>query len=571
MRLIDLQNELSTRNRALYIALRGLREQLWTLPGIGKWVYPTPEIAQLRDIVRHSPPDLLKSTQGGPKVLFFNFRGGWSTNLTEDLIIASALRMRGAEPHFVTCGAYLLICDIANCKVAPPMPCTFCAAYVHKMVPLLNFPLACLSDFIEPGERTQAEREIAALPLEALADYTYQNVPVGALCNISVPRFLLRGDVDDSPFSRDVFRRFVTSGAIIVPALRRLFDQINPDLLWTMNGLFFSEKIAQWIAQERGISFVNYEAGFGPLGSQSIVIARDQIANHYNLNSHWEAAKERPLLPEEIQAVETYLTRRRTGQDEIIANVYYPQMESEAQAIREQLQLNTHKPLVLLLTNILWDSAALQRNTLFNGILHWLEVTIRHFIANPTHQLVVRVHPAEVGLVMQESQSPISNAVRTMFPELPSHIKIVEATSSLSSYTLMEMADYGIVYTSTTGLEMTLMRKPVVVAGETHYAGKGLTYDPPDIPTYLQWLSDPHTHLGPVTEPQFVLGLRYAYLFFFKMMYPFPYVKTYSQRRIKFLFSDLNFLSPGQTAALDKLCDAILHKTSPGMLLYAAT
>ena len=44
-------------------------------------------------------------------------------------------------------------------------------------------------------------------------------------------------------------------------------------------------------------------------------------------------------------------------------------------------------------------------------------------------------------------------------------------------YELMESADFGLVYTSTTGLEMALRGKPVIVAGQTHYRDRGFTVD----------------------------------------------------------------------------------------------
>ncbi len=66
---------------------------------------------------------------------------------------AEALRWRGAQPVFVTCSAYLPICDIANRRVAPPMPCDFCSTYVDKMVAPLHFPLIRLSSYMPAEER----------------------------------------------------------------------------------------------------------------------------------------------------------------------------------------------------------------------------------------------------------------------------------------------------------------------------------------------------------------------------------------------------------------------------------
>ncbi|MEZ4663126.1 MAG: hypothetical protein R2911_36720 [Caldilineaceae bacterium] len=369
--------------------------------------------------------------------------------------------------------------------------------------------------------------------------------------------------IDDSRFSQNIWKRFLISGGIVTLGLQKLLAQSKPDLLWTMNGLFFSEQILLHLARQQHIPFINYETGFFP---QTLVMARNQIANHYNLNTHWNVHRSRPLTTGQLEKLETYLNKRRFGKDAVISTVYYPKLENSRDTIHHQLGLDDHKPLVLLMTNILWDSAALNRNTVFKDLVHWLETTIRHFIDHPTHQLIVRIHPAEVGLVMRESQEPIRAVIAERFPQLPPHIKIIDATSDISSYTLMDMADYGLVYTSTTGLEMTLWGKPVVVAGETHYSGKGFTYDPTTVQEYLAWLQEP-TRLAPPTAQQSELAQRYAYLFFFRMTIPFPYLSTLTQRRIRFHFDRLESLGPGQDAALDKLCHTILASDERGMLL----
>ncbi|TAK30031.1 MAG: hypothetical protein EPO21_19980 [Chloroflexota bacterium] len=564
--ILSVQAILAGRSRGTYIALRSMRERAWLLPAIGQLVYPVPEIKQLRRIVELSHPGNLQIKADGERILFFSFRGGWSTNLAQDLVVAQALRQRGASPFFVTCGLHLPICDIANRNVAPPMPCDFCTSYFRRVMPLLRFPWVGLDTLVSAQERQQLEREAVSLPRSSLDSYEVQGVPVGQLVRISAPRFLLRGKVDDSAFSQDVLRRFLVSGAILVPALKRLFAQERPDKLWTMNGLFFSEQILHWLARDLGIPVVNYEAGFAP---HSIVAARDQIANYYDLNSHWDAESDQPLSPKEAQWLDEYLESRFAGTDPAVTT-YLSGIQKRSDVISQELQLDYTRPLVLMLTNILWDSAVIDRNTIFDDMFHWVEATISHFIDQPGYQLVMRVHPAEIKLTMQESHQPVLDMIRARFPRLPGHIKLVSPTSAISSYALMRMAKCGLVYTSTTGLEMALQGKPVVVAGKTHYAGKGFTTEPASVADYREWLSK-LDHVTPLTAVQLDYARRYASMFFARMMIPFPYVSTLSQRRIRFNFSRLEELAPGQDAELDRLCDKILHCTDRGMFLLERT
>ncbi|MEZ4663125.1 MAG: hypothetical protein R2911_36715 [Caldilineaceae bacterium] len=161
---LKIQNQFAHRQRSLYIALRHLREKLWLAPGVGQYMYATPEIAQLAQIIRNSDSALLSNNTSGPSILFFSFRGGWSTSVTQDLVMAQALRSRGARPYIVTCAAHLPVCDIANRHVAPPMPCDFCANYVHRMAPQLNLPLLDLNRFVSVDERLQSSVRFPVYP-----------------------------------------------------------------------------------------------------------------------------------------------------------------------------------------------------------------------------------------------------------------------------------------------------------------------------------------------------------------------------------------------------------------------
>jgi hypothetical protein len=115
--------------------------------------------------------------------------------------------------------------------------------------------------------------------------------------------------------------------------------------------------------------------------------------------------------------------------------------------------------------------------------------------------------------------------LRAASPELPDHVRAVPPGSDIRTYDLIELADVGLVYTTTVGLEMAMRGIPVIVAGETHYRGKGFTYDPDDRHDYLdtldQLLADPESlRLG---ADQVELAWRYAYRFFFEFPFSFPW------------------------------------------------
>jgi hypothetical protein len=105
---------------------------------------------------------------------------------------------------------------------------------------------------------------------------------------------------------------------------------------------------------------------------------------------------------------------------------------------------------------------------------------------------------------------------------------------------LIEIADLGIVYTTTVGLEMAMSGVPVVVAGQTHYRNKGFTLDPDSWDSYFALLDqairrladnhlqngnpqDRHTASFHLERAQVEQAWNYAYRFFFEFPLPFPW------------------------------------------------
>jgi len=89
----------------------------------------------------------------------------------------------------------------------------------------------------------------------------------------------------------------------------------------------------------------------------------------------------------------------------------------------------------------------------------------------------------------------------------------------------MDVADLGLVYTTTVGLEMAMNGLPVIVSGQTHYRGRGFTMDPDNWVAYFKLLGavleNPKVYR--LSKEQVEHAWRYAYRFFFDYPRPFPW------------------------------------------------
>lgn len=435
----------------------------------------------------------------GQKILVWTIRD-WSVHVQLEAVLGQVLRARGADVSFATCGGGLEICDRVNTWEGPPMPCRSCAKYVSTSLAAHGFDPLTLSSMWGDGSWP----EIDLLSLHELEGVEWRGLPLGRLVDIPVKWFLMGESIDEDPLGASTYRAFLRSARRIAEAAEQTLDRANPDQVILLNGLFLFESIVAELCRRRGISFITYERA---LMLDTFVLARDSVCALYRIDDQWERAKETPLGPEEIYELRTHFSNRRTGGDQA-DNYWHDIRSAESFSSRPGAR-------AVLFTNLVWDSAVIGQDLAFGSIVDWLVHVIEFFRARPSDQLVVRVHPAEVKLAGRESRERMEQALRSRISELPENVSLIPAEDSTSSYELMEMADFGLVYSSTTGLEMALLGKPVIVAAHTHYRGKGFTLDASsshELDRLIEEQCDPASRFS----PDVALAERYAHLLFFK-------------------------------------------------------
>ncbi len=480
----------------------------------------------------------------GKKVLIVTPRD-WAAHVQYEGVIAQALRLRGARVEFLTCGGGLEVCDRANTYESPPMPCRTCTRYVEKSLDAHGFPRSSIRDGWE-GDDPFPWEELDGIARADLAGVTAEGQPLGELVEIPLKWFLCSADLDQDPLAGPMGRAFLRSARRILRGVTAALDRFEPDVVLLCNGLFLFEAITWSLCRQRGIDVVTYERAFL---KETLVFHRGSPAGLYDLSDDW-ARSDRALTESEEQVLGEYLDRRRHGQ----AFDQFWEFRQEA------IEGHSGKTAVLF-TNLTWDTAVIGRDTAFPDIRDWITCAIEAFAARPEHRLVIRVHPSERRLPGKPTRDSLGVYVGEHWPTLPANVALVGSDDLRSSYELMDAADVGLVYTSTTGLEMALAGKPVIVAGETHYRGKGFTVDvtsPEEFRAALDRAFDDPAALRPDVDR----ARRYAHFFFFRAPIAAPFVVEPLPGLARLTTEDLADLAPGASAALDRICRGILEGAS---------
>ena len=304
-------------------------------------------------------------------------------------------------------------------------------------------------------------------------------------------------------------------------AAQAIFDWLKaekPDLLVIPNGTILEMGVAYQAARLLDIETVTFE--FADQQERIWLAQNDEIMQH-NTDDLWNSLGSQPLPEKARQALMgLFAARKNAHLWGAFARQWQQNPVRGGASVRDSLKLD-ERPLALLATNVLGDSLTLGRQRITETMAEMIVKTVGYFIRHPELQLVMRVHPGE----LKTHGTSMVDVINQAYPQLPENIHIITPEDKTNTYDLMEIADFGLVYTTTVGMEMAMSGLPVIVTGKTHYAGKGFTLDPQTWQEYEEMLDQ--VSQNPVssrlTTEQVEKAWLYAYLFFFEFSLPFPW------------------------------------------------
>jgi capsular polysaccharide biosynthesis protein len=486
------------------------------------------------------PVDGLAPPDGAPRVLILMLRG-WPAHAACEATIAQALRLRGAEVALLTCGGGQPICEMGWGRRVFPRPCDRCGWYTDRVAAALGVPAFRLGDEFAWG------RDSSRAPAEPLSGGS------GAT-GISAPWLLKTADPGVAPEGGEVVADFERSAAAVRQAAGHALDRFRPDVVFMVNGLFTGERVVRDLARERGLRVPTYE--IAPRGG-ALCFSQETAAPEHDTDQIWSEVADRPLRPEQDEALEQLLRDRARGVG--AHESYFDSVAEDEPAIRAELGLEEARRVLSLFTNLSWDSAALYHDVGFRSMLDWVEHAVRAAGEIDDCTLVVRVHPAERKWGTRETVQEV--LAERLGGALPPQVRIVGPTNPLSSYALLAISDLCLTYTTTVGLEAAVRGVPVAVAGRTHYRGRGFTLDIGGPDELERAMRTPQEH---VAGERLDLARRYAFAYFFRAMIPFAPVDLVAGRP-RAVAASSEQLGPGLDRRLDWICDRILDGRDFGL------
>jgi hypothetical protein len=354
-----------------------------------------------------------------------------------------------------------------------------------------------------------------------------------------------------------VLRRFVEGSLLTMYAARRLIREQAIEVVVLNHAIYVPHGIVAAVARQEGRRVVAWNTAYR---NRSFLFSHGETYHHTLMSeptSEWDAVAWPPERDAEI--VEYLGSRRRGGRDWIVFHNTKP-VEDLRRAAPGLEAIDLGRPVIGLLTNVAWDAQLHYPANAFADMVDWIVRTVQWFADRPELQLLIRVHPAELSGDIPSRQRVVEELARA-FPTLPANVFVVPPDSPMSTYAAAEACDAVIIYGTKTGVELTSLGIPVIVAGEAWIRNKGLTTDAVSAEDYFRTLERLpfRSRMPPAAIER---ARKYAYHFFFRRMIPIDQVApTGSQPQFRLDIDRIDDLLPGKSVGLDVICDGILRGT----------
>lgn len=374
---------------------------------------------------------------------------------------------------------------------------------------------------VDRRARREAEALLAGIATTAaLKDLTFRGASVGRQVLSTISRHLHEGALDvGEPRTRQLVCELLPEAIRTTLAAEALLDAVSPDAVLFCERNYTGEGPLSDLALARRLNVIQFVSGFE---DDALVFKRytsETKGMHPRAVSEesWPQIAAMPWSERHERELEEDFSRRFGG-DNLLSRWHQGWTRRQSrEEIAAQLRLDTRKPTAVLFSHVLWDANMFYGRDLFADQEEWFVETVRAACENDGVNWIVKLHPANVWKLRRDRvagrELDEHVAIREHVGELPSHVRVLEPGSEISTWSLFGVTDVGVTIRGSVGFELPCLGKPVLTAGTGFYSGRGFTVDSQSAGEYLERVRRIGEILPP-TEEQVLLARKHAYALF---------------------------------------------------------
>ncbi len=477
----------------------------------------------------------------------------WEQFVNMYAVLAASLRARGVRVSVLVNDGVLPACE--KCLLVNEASGISLHQHDYKEVKKIFAPLGIelirFSDYVTSAEQQTCTQQAQTVDLANISSYRLRDIAIGEHALAGALRYFAKGTLENEPNAELVLRQYLAAALMTEHVMQKLLSKQKFDAVCCHHGIYIPQGIVGEVARQRQVRVVNWNVAYR---ERCFIFSHGDTYHHTLLSEPPSVWENIPWTAELDKTITDYLVSRHSGSKDWISFNRAPQ--ENRQAIIQQLGIDPQKPVIALLTNVIWDAQLHYPTNIFPNMIEWVKATITYFATRPDLQLVIRIHPAELKGTIPSRQLMLTE-IQQAFSQLPPNVFIIPPDSAISTYVIGELCNAAIIYGTKTGVELVSSGIPTIVAGEAWIKHKGLTIDPASLADYTAAL-DQLPLPGRLDSAAIERAKLYAYHFFYRRMIPVNCIQPGKSIYFTLQLNNLADILPGADAGLDIICDGIV-------------
>lgn len=491
--------------------------------------------------------------------ILFWVPGGMPGMLQLEAAIGAALKLRGNKVHAVICDGVFSACVRREITDQVPIhewkkSCNACKKECAIVLDTMGIPFSYIGDHVTQDILSELKKASRKVTWESLNDLSFQGLNIGNNVRSAVLRFLKGYEM---PNDESLVQEYAFSGLVCAAASKRIIEETQPSRIFMSHGVYVDWGPALHTALAKKVPVTAWMASYLPACFYFRHVEDSVHIDFHNMSTKaWDEVKDSQFTNEQSERLGQFLEGRYKRDASFDMKRFKP-FTGGGNELRHKYQFDSTKPLWGVMAHINWDTVSDYSPMVYESFDQWMKETI-HVIKDICDvQWVIKVHPAESW---DNPESGVEFLIKKYFPNLPEHVRVLTAEENISPLDFFNMVDGGVTVYGTSGLELALHGKPVIVAGEAHYGRKGFTYDANSEEHYRELLTQV-AHISSLSEDQIALAKKYAYCYFMQRQIPIAVVKDPKSKWWNFQFDKKELLLEGRDHVIDFICEKIVDRT----------
>lgn len=400
---------------------------------------------------------------------------GLSQNAAFSLLTAWVLRLAGQPVVYFECSQGMAACVLGTNRedVWREPPCKQCMGQSRRL-----FKHGTIESFSFKAD-PQLRASLEGLNIQQLSNFIYKNIHLGELVLPSIRWVLRRHHLFDDHKTKFLYRQYILSAWNVICRFEEVVSRLHPAGVLVFNGMFFPEAAVRSVANKHGIRVVTHEAGIRPYSG--FFTEGEATAYPIAIPTRFKLSKK------QNDRLDSYLADRFEGNFSMADIQFWPSMEDLPEKLVSDI--NRHQQLVPIFTNVIFDTSQPHSNLIYPDMFQWLDSLLPVIKKYPKTLFVIRAHPDEIRPGKASQETVADWAIHRSICGF-NNIRFIGPEQHLSSYALIKLAKFILVYNSTIGLEASLMDIPVLSAGRARFTQYQTVYFPKSRTAYLKKLNE---------------------------------------------------------------------------------